>query len=294
MTTYGEDFSEKMAEQYVFNYAQKGAVNWWTGKPWEGQDFCVSPEKIIADMDKNGVDKACIMGYCMMPMNNYKPDLADYMADCMKKYPGRLYGYISVDPIGGLSQVRLIEDSIKNKGLAGVKIMPGYSNCAINDRRMWPIFEVTQELNVPILIHTGHSSLPQSFSHTYNNPLFIEEIAYDFPNLKIIMAHTGMHWPEDGLTVINRFPNVYGDFAFWRTLPIHMLAETLVMAKTLGCLKKLFWGSDYPEIDFAEDLKMYRSLPEYCEKYGYFPALTKEDIDGVLGDNFARVMNFVN
>lgn len=293
MTTYGEDFSVKMGEVYEFNYARKGSKNWWTGENWKAHEFCASPEKIIADMDRAGVDKACIMGYCMKDMGNYKPDLADYMADCMKKYPGRLYGFITVDPLGGLSQVELIKDAILNKGLVGVKLMPGYSTAAINDQRMWPIYEITQELNVPILIHTGHSSLPQCYSHVYNNTLFIEEVAYNFPDLKIIAAHTGMHWPEDGITVLNRFDNVYGDFAFWSTMPIHMCAETLVWAKQLGILHKIFWGSDYPEYDFEPEIKRYRQLPEYCEKYGYFPALTQEDIDGFLGNNFAKLMGFV-
>ena len=292
MTTYGEDFSEKMGQVYEFNYARKGIKNWWTGENWKARDFCVSPEKIIADMDRAGVDKACIMGYCMKDMGNYKADLADYMADSMKKYPGRLYGFITVDPLGGLSQVKLIENAIKEKGLVGVKLMPGYSMAAINDYRIWPIYEITEALGVPILIHTGHSSLPQCYSHVYNNTLFIEEVAQNFPSLKIIAAHTGMHWPEDGLTVLNRFDNVYGDFAFWSTMPMHKVAGTLVWAKQLGILHKIFWGSDYPEYDFEPEIARYRGLPEYCEKYGYFPALTEEDIDGFLGDNFAKLMGF--
>ena len=66
--------------------------------------------------------------------------------------------------------------------------MPGYSAVAINDRRIWPIYEVTQDLGVPIIIHTGHSSLPYSKSMEYNHPLFVEDVATDFPELKIIAA----------------------------------------------------------------------------------------------------------
>lgn len=84
MTTYGEDFSKKMGEIYEFNYARKGLKNWWTGEKWKAEDFCVSPEKLIADMDRAHVDVACIMGYYIEPMEDYKEDLAEYMAECMK------------------------------------------------------------------------------------------------------------------------------------------------------------------------------------------------------------------
>lgn len=291
MTTYGEDFSKKMGEVYEFNYARKGLKNWWTGENWRAEDFCVSPEKLIADMDRAHVDAACIMGYYIEPMDDYKPDLADYMSQCMQKYPGRIFGFLCVNPTGGLKEVRKIEDAVKNKGLTGVKMLPGYNNVAINDRRIWPIYEVSQELGVPIIVHTGHSSLPDSYSHVYNNPLFLEEVANNFPDLKIIAAHTGMHWPEDGLTVLNRYDNVYGDFAFWGTMPIHMIAQTLVWAKQLEVLHKILWGSDYPEYDFEPEIARYRTLPEYCEKYGYMPYLTQEDIDGFLGNNAARLLN---
>jgi predicted TIM-barrel fold metal-dependent hydrolase len=290
MTTYGQDFSVEMGAVYERNYKNKGLKNWWTGEDWKAQDFSVSVDKLIADMDRAGVDKACIMGYCMPHLKNYKPDLAEYMQSCMRAHPGRIFGFISVDPLGGVNAVRLIEDSIKNKKLTGVKMMPGYSNVAINDRRLWPIYEICEELGVPLIVHTGHSSLPSSLSHIYNNPLFAEEVAFAFPKLRMIAAHTGMHWPEDGLTLLLRYENVYGDFAFWGTMPFFKAAETLVWAKQLGVLHKIMWGSDYPEYDFAPEIARYRTLPEYTARHELEPCLTEEDIDGFLGNNAARLL----
>lgn len=289
MTVYGKDFSHRMGEIYEFNYKRKNLKNWWTGEDWKAEDFCASPEKLISDMDRGKVDIACIMGYYMGIMDNYNPDQADYLADIQSKYPGRVFGFLCVNPVGGLKEVRKIEDAIKNKKLKGVKMLPGYNGVAIHDRLIWPIYEVCEELNVPIIVHTGHSSLPDSYSHIYNDPRFLEEPANAFPKLKFIAAHTGMHWPNDGLTVLNRYDNVYGDFAFWSTMPMHMIAQTLVWAKQLGVLHKILWGSDYPEYDFEPEIKLYRTLPEYCEKYGYMPYLNDQDIDGFLGLNAARL-----
>lgn len=292
LTTYGEDFSVKMGKVYVDNYARKGAINWWTGKPWTAQDFCVTPEKTVADMDRAGVDKAVIMGYHMEPMGNVKPDLPEYISECVRKYPDRLIGFYTANPLGGLKTVREIEKYVGNGVLRGVKIMPGYSAVAINDYRIWPIYEVTQELGVPIIIHTGHSSLPYSKSLTYNHPLYIEDVATDFPDLKIIAAHTGMTWPEDGLTVLARYGNVYGDFAFWGSMPFFKIAETMVWAKKMGVLHKLLWGTDYPEFDFAPEVEMYQKVPEYTVRRELEPYITKEDIEGFLGKNAMPLFGF--
>lgn len=290
LTTYGEDFSVEMGKVYERNYANKGLVNWWTNKPWTAQDFCVTPEKLIADMDRSKVDKAFIMGYFMEPMGNFKPDLGEYISACVERYPDRLIGFYTVNPLGGLKEVRKIEHLVKNYNISGIKMLPGYNNVAINDLRIWPIYEVVQELGVPIIIHTGHSSLPSSKTHVYNNPLFVEDVAYDFPDLRIIAAHTGMHWPEDGLTVLLRYPNVYGDFAFWSTMPFFKIPQTMVWAKKLGLMHKLLWGTDYPEYDFEPEIKMYRSVPEYTRRHELEPFITDEDIDGFLGLNAARLL----
>ncbi len=294
MTTYGEDFSVKMDKVYEANYARKGAINWWTGKPWTAQDFCITPEKMIADMDRAKVDKAVIMGYHMAPMDNVKPDLPEYMAECVAKYPDRLIGYYTADPLGGLKTVREIEKWVGDGPLKGVKIMPGYSAVAINDRRIWPIYEVTQEIGAPIIIHTGHSSLPYSKSMEYNHPLYIEDVATDFPDLKIIAAHTGMHWPEDGLTVLLRYPNVYGDLAFWGTMPFFKIAETMVWAKKIGVFEKLLWGTDYPEFDFAPEIETYQKVPAYTVRHELEPFITEADIDAFLGGNAARLFGLAS
>jgi predicted TIM-barrel fold metal-dependent hydrolase len=292
LTTYKQDFSEAMGALYENNYRRKGELNWWTGKPWTAQDFCVTPEKLVADMDRAGVDKSVIMGYYMQTMGNIKPDLPEYISECVTKFPDRIIGFYTANPLGGLRTVREIENYVGRGSLSGVKIMPGYDAVAINDHRIWPIYEVTQELGVPIIIHTGHSSLPHAKSLTYNHPLFIEDLALAFPNLKIIAAHTGMHWPEDGLTVLLRYPNVYGDFAFWSTMPFFKIVETMVWAKKLGLFSKLLWGTDYPEYDFEPEIAMYKKVPDYSVRHELEPFVDQRDISAFLGANAAKLFGF--
>lgn len=151
-----------------------------TGKPWKGKDFCASVEEVIKDMNRVKVDKVCLIGYVMNPVGAYKSDLIEYIAQVIEKYPNRLIGFVTVDPLGGLKAAQEIEKAVNKFGFKGVKILPAYNYIAINDRRIWPIYEKAQELRVPVLVHTGLSSLPLAKTLDYNNPLLLEDVLLIF------------------------------------------------------------------------------------------------------------------
>src|SRR5690606_33639333 len=103
-------------------------------------------------------------------------------------------------------------------------------------------------------------------------------------------AHTGMHSVADGLTLLSRYPNIWGDLAFWGSMPFFKIAQTMVWAKHLGVLDKILWGSDYPEHDFAPEIERYRKVPDYTVRHELEPFITQEDIDAFLGGNAARLL----
>lgn len=288
--TFGEDFSLKMVEVYEPFFKSKNWNCWRTGKPWKGKDFCVSAEEVIKDMNRAKVDKVCLIGYVMKPVGAYKPDLIEYIAQAIDKYPNRLIGFVTVDPLGGLKAVQEIEKAVNKFGFKGVKILPAYNYVAINDRRIWPIYEKAQELRIPVLVHTGLSSLPLAKTLDYNNPLLLEDVAIDFPELKLIAAHIGNPWIGETLAMMLRFKNIYTDLANWARVPLFLLAQTLVRAKNDGSINRVLWGSDYPENDFAPEIEVYQKLPRYTVKHELEPFITQEDIDLILGNNAASLL----
>jgi predicted TIM-barrel fold metal-dependent hydrolase len=289
-TTLGEDFSYEMAEHYVKSYAAKKLLCWWTGKPWREEDFCVSVDKLVQDMDRAEVDKVCIMGYVMMSWNSYKPDLVEYIASAIEKYPNRLLGFVTVDPLGNLKAVEEIERAATLFGFRGVKLLPAYNCVAPNDRRIWPIYEKAQEMNLPVLVHTGQASFPAGKTLEYTNPLLLEDVALDFPDLRIIAAHVGGLWSNEALTLLRRFENTYTDLAYWIHEPFFRLVQILVWAKKIGVLSRVLWGSDYPECDFAPEIEMYRRVPDYTTRHELEPFITQEDIDWILGENAGKLL----
>jgi predicted TIM-barrel fold metal-dependent hydrolase len=170
-------------------------------------------------------------------------------------------------------------------------MLPSYNYAPINDRRIWPMYEAAEGLGVPITLHTGWSSLPAGKSLAYDHPLYIEDALVDFPGLRPILAHVGFAWSELVLMLMAKNPNVAADVAWWsRSQPPWRAAQTLSMAKYLGVLERVFWGTDYPYCDFDSDLAYWRAIPRVCRRLGLDPAVTDADIDDFAGPNLARFL----
>jgi predicted TIM-barrel fold metal-dependent hydrolase len=291
LITLGEDFSYQEAEYFEESAKRTNSICWRTGKPWRGEDFCVSAEQVIQDMDRAGVDKVCLNGYNKKRLGGYKPDLVEYIASAVEKYPDRLIGFVSPDLVGGLKACQEIDKAVTKFGFKGVKLNPAANYVAPNDRRIWPVYEKAQELNIPVLIHTGETALPEAKTLEYTNPLFLEDVALDFPKLKIIAAHVGGMWSREALTLLGRYENTYTDLAFWINLPFFRVAQILVWANKNGLIDRVLWGSDYPECDFAPDIEMYQKVPEYTVRHELEPFITQEDLDLILGDNAAKLLD---
>jgi uncharacterized protein len=290
MARLGLEFSQEMADFYL-NNTFAGQDCWATGQPWTAQDFCVPVEKLIADMDRTGVDMAFVLGIAYLPMKSYTPDGGDYAAHMVSQYPDRLIGFYTANPLGGLAEVRRFERGVKELGLRGLKMLPSYNYVAIKDRRIWPLYEAAQEMGVPVLLHSGWSSLPHGKMLDHDHPLYAEDVLLDFPNMKLILAHVGFQWAEETIFMMAKFPNVYADVAFWaESTPLWRTAQIWTWAKQLGVFNRFLWGSDYPYVDFQPGIDLFNRVPEYCIKHDLEPAITQEDLDSFFGGAAARVI----
>ncbi len=287
MSRFGVDFSRELGEFYVQMFA--GTDCWHTGEPWKPEDFCVPPERLIHDMDRLGIDKAFVLGIAYLPWDSYDPNSADYVVSMISDYPDRLIGFYTADPLGGMAEVRRFESAVE-RGVRGLKMLPSYNYASLNDRRIWPLYETAQGLDVPVILHTGWSSLPAGKMLEYDHPLFAEDIVLDFPDLKLVLAHVGFQWAEEAIHFMAKFPNVYGDMAFWaETAPMWRVAQIWTWAKKLGVFSRFLWGSDYPYVDFNNGLEFFRGVPEYTQKHELEPFITEGDMDSFFGGAAMRL-----
>ena len=273
MSQWGRDFTPELAEIHLAQF--RGRDSWITGEPWTPEGWCVDGDQLIAHMDEAGVERALVMCLAYVPLGAYDPTMGDY----------------SANPLGGAEEADRLRHYVRDRGLSGLKMLPSYNYVAINDRRIWPMYEAAAELGVPITLHTGWSSLPAGKSLAYDHPLYIEDALVDFPDLRPILAHCGFAWSELVLMLMARDTRVAADFAWWSpSQPTWRAAQTLSMAKYLDVFDRLFWGTDYPFTDFGSDEAYWRSIPEVCRRLRLEPEVDEEDIERFLGPNFAAFL----
>lgn len=232
-------------------------------------------EDILADMDQAGVEKAVIVAIDAETVSHYKvPN--ELVAAAVKRYPDRFIGFAGVDPHKGVLAVDELVRSVEELGLVGVKFIPHLLEMAPNDHGMYPVLEKAQQLNLPVLFHTG------THFHTgtrlkYCRPETLDDVAIDFPELKIIAAHFGYPWFYEALAVVQKNENVYFNIAGWAP---KYIPEYVIRMMNGPLADKALLGSDFPLIPRARIIKELKELP-ITEKT--FHKLTSENPAKVLG-----------
>jgi uncharacterized protein len=174
--------------------------------------------------------------------------------------------FASVDPGRRRAGVKMLHRLVADYGMRGLKLHPSAQEFFPNDRSVYPLYEAAQELQIPVLIHTGHTGVGAGepggggIRLKYSNPMLIDDVAVDFPDLSIIMAHPSFPWQDEALSVARHKPKVYIDLSGWSP---KYFPESLVQHANSILQDKILFGSDYPLItpdrwlaDFAKlDMK---------------------------------------
>ena len=173
-----------------------------------------------------------------------------------------MIAFASVNPTRGAEAVAEAKRLVAGGGIKGFKLHPPLQQFAPNDKAIYPFYEVMNEHKLPVIFHTGHSGIGTGMPGgggvrlKYGNPMDIDDVAVDFPDMKIILAHPSFPWQDEAISVCLHKPNVYIDLSGWS--PKYFSPTLLQYANSL-LKKKMLFGSDYPLItpdrwmaDFAE------------------------------------------
>lgn len=178
------------------------------------------------------------------------PDTNDYIAELVNGHPEQFIGFASVDPWKDRWAVNELERSVIELGLKGLKLHPIHQAFFPNERRFYPIYEKCVELNIPVLFHSGFAAAGTGMPGgggmklKYSAPIpGIDDVAADFPDLTIIMAHPAWPWIEEQIAVALHKPNVFVDLSGWapRYIPAELIRETNTRLQD-----KVLFGSDFP------------------------------------------------
>ncbi len=182
----------------------------------------------------------------------------DFVARYVAQDPKHLLGFLSVDPTVTDGGDRDLKRGHLELGLQGVKLMPMYAGFSPSEPRLRPLWRYCQQNNLPVLLHTGTTFVSQApLRHTL--PRLLDEVAIEFPNCRIIMAHLGHPYEGECIAVIRKHPNVYADISALHYRP-WQLFHSLMLVQEYGVWDKLLFGTDYPFTTVNATLAGLRSL----------------------------------
>jgi predicted TIM-barrel fold metal-dependent hydrolase len=190
--------------------------------------------------------------------------------------------FASIDPHRGDEGVRQARRLIKDYGVKGFKFHPTVQEFYPNDRLAYPLYEVIAEAKLPALFHTGQTGVGAGtrggggIRLKYSNPMYLDDVAVDFPDMPIILAHPSFPWQEEALSVATHKPQVYIDLSGWS--PKYFPPILVQYANTL--LKdKILFGSDYPVLSPERWIEEFDKLPIKAEVR---PLILKENAARLL------------
>jgi predicted TIM-barrel fold metal-dependent hydrolase len=157
--------------------------------------------------------------------------------------------FASIDPTRGPEAIKEARRLVSAGAVHGLKLHPQLQQFFPNDPIAYPLYEVFAEAKLPVLFHTGHSGIGTGMPGgggirlKYGNPIHIDDVAVDFPELPIILAHPSFPWQDEAISVCLHKPTVYIDLSGWS--PKYFSPTLIQYANTL-LKEKVLFGSDYP------------------------------------------------
>ncbi|MFW9907982.1 MAG: amidohydrolase family protein [Candidatus Thorarchaeota archaeon] len=249
-------------------------------------------------MDTAGIERAVILPIDSginqkMPLSLHEK--TDWHVDEIQGDPS-LVTFVGLDPRRGEAGILEMERAILEKGCRGWKMYPPNGFYPDSDE-FYPYYEKARELGIPIVIHQGFTS---RFKHVkYARPVYVDKVAADFPDLKIVLAHVGTPWVEEALMVAAKNPNVSVDISGWQLfaarapMKLYEMVADAMIARVFP--RRMLWGSDFPLFEQSMPLEKWAdffsnlSLPKFLIEQGY-AQVSKEDIEHVMWKNAARII----
>ena len=220
-----------------------------------------SLEEVVADLDRHNVVKAVITGRDCETTYGAKSNNGS-VVEFVNKYPGKFIGFAGLDPHKGMKAVYDLKNAVAQQGMKGAAIDPYLAQIYVNDAKYYPIYAKCCELEIPVIITTGPATMVPNAVMDHVAPRYIDFVARDFPDLKIIVSHGGYPWVNEMIMVAQRNKNVYVELSEYE---LSTQSEAYIQAINTIISDKVLYASAHPFVDFKEALKTYEKLPMNSE-----------------------------
>ncbi len=233
-------------------------AKYWN-RPWTAK----TEDEVVKDFSEAGVE-AVLVALDLETTAGTPPCSNDFVSGMQKRHPQRIVqAWGAVDPFKGETAIKEARHAIQDLHMLGFHFHPIMGHFAVNDRRLYPLFEVINEMGVPVMIDVGTTGMGAGMPGgmgakiRHAHPSALDELAADFPNLTIVAAHPGWPWVEEMTAVALHKGNVFWELSGWA--PKYFPQQLKVDIR--GRLKdKVMFGSDYPSMAYARVLREWDEL----------------------------------
>jgi predicted TIM-barrel fold metal-dependent hydrolase len=239
----------------------------------------LSLDETIARMDESGIERAFLVapksGRVGLPGCYHLP--YGVVARAVERHPDRFHGLAGIDPTEGMDGVRAFESAVRNDGFIGAHCYPHWFELAPDHAKYYPFYAKCVELGVPFQLQVGQSMIysPQHRTRSVGQPITLDAVACDFPELALIGIHVGIPWHDEMIAMAWKHKNVFiGSDAhsprYWPQSFVHYI-------NSFGQDKVIF-GTDFPVLDFKRTM-------EEIDAHGFKPEVKRK----FLRDNVVRI-----
>ncbi len=238
-------------------YVEALATYWNRAWTWKQE------EEVVAEFAAAGVE-AVLVALDLETTTGTPPCTNEYVKAMQLRHPDCIiHSWAAVDPFKGEIALQQAKKAITELGMLGFHFHPIMGHFAVNDRRLYPLFEVINALKAPVMIDVGTTGMGAGMPGglgakiRHAHPSCIDELAADFPDLKIIAAHPGWPWVDEMTAVALHKGNVYWEMSGWAPKYFPAQLKTDIRARLQD---KVMFGSDYPSIPYDRLLREWREL----------------------------------
>jgi predicted TIM-barrel fold metal-dependent hydrolase len=231
-----------------------------------------SSKAFLELMDEAEIDYAVILAE-LAPITTGISD-NEYVARFCAKSP-RLIPFASINPHTSSHPAKELENLVRDQGFRGLKLYPTYQHYFPNDAKIYPLYAKAQELGIPVSMHLGSSVFPGA-RLKYGDPIYVDDVAIDFPTLDVLQCHGGRpFWYDKAFALARIHKNVYVEVS---GLPPQKLLTYFPELERIS--NRTIYGSDWPGVPtIKENIQALKAL-----------SISKESKRKILGENAARLL----
>jgi predicted TIM-barrel fold metal-dependent hydrolase len=202
-----------------------------------------SIDAMVGEMDKAGVERVFVTQTKMWSYRRkwmYMDTRLDEVLQYTRAHPARFTGLAGYNPFDIKGSLKEIETAVVEHGFRGVYVHIYGFDIPLHDAKMYPLYAKCVELDVPVSLQVGH--VLEAMPSEHGRPMYLDRVACDFPDLKIVGAHTGWPWVEELISVCYKWDNVYLGVDAW--MPKYLKPEVVHFINSRMGQDRCVWGTN--------------------------------------------------